>query len=327
MVVVGAGIVGACLTYELARAGLPVALIDRAHGVPPATARSFGWFGGFSDGDWPGASEDLRHLVLDDHRRLATEVPGMAHRWTGSLTWPAPATAAHTPDRDASTPGRYLVDRAAVAAMEPELRDVPEAALHIPSDGGIDPLTAVPALIRAAQALGARYLPDTPYTPGLAGDADAVIFAAGSATGALAGVDLPVRAAPAFGMRFAGPPGLIRSVISTPDFNVREVRPGRYLLFAPWIEDSDADAVAARCLHRLRETFRVDGRLRPLGYEAVLRPLPANGPVVGAVRPGRYVAVLHAGITFAPTVARLLTAELITGEPAPELHRARPASS
>ncbi|MEU4419577.1 FAD-dependent oxidoreductase [Actinoplanes sp. NPDC024001] len=145
MVVAGAGIVGACVAYESARAGLPVVLLDRGDRVPPATSRSFGWLGGTSGGDWPGASEDLRPFVLADHHRLAAEVPGIAHRWTGSLSWPSPATAA---------PGQHLIDRAAVASMEPHLRDVPDSALHIPTDGGLDPLTAVPALIRAAQALG-----------------------------------------------------------------------------------------------------------------------------------------------------------------------------
>ncbi|MEU4424274.1 hypothetical protein AB0F81_26940, partial [Actinoplanes sp. NPDC024001] len=160
--------------------------------------------------------------------------------------------------------------------------------------------------------------------PAIAAVGAAVIFPAGAATAALAGADLPVAASPAFGLRFAGPPGLIRAVLSTPDFDVREVRPGRYLIAARWTRDADADALAERCLRRFRAMFRFDGRLRPLTYGVVHRPMPAAGPIVGAVRPGRYVAVLHAGITFAPTVARLLVAELMTGEPAAGLRRARP---
>ncbi|WP_433384814.1 FAD-dependent oxidoreductase [Actinoplanes sp. CA-142083] len=42
-VVVGGGIVGACVAYELARAGAPVTVIFRDGGV---TARSFAWIGG-----------------------------------------------------------------------------------------------------------------------------------------------------------------------------------------------------------------------------------------------------------------------------------------
>ncbi|GAA4609362.1 glycine/D-amino acid oxidase-like deaminating enzyme [Actinoplanes octamycinicus] len=305
--VVGAGFVGVCVAYELARAGLPVEILDSAAGVPPATARSLAWFGAVSGGTWPPGSEDLLHLVLDDHRRLAAEVPGAAYRWTGSLDWPPPPVIA---------PGMRLVGRATVAAMEPHLWEPPDAAVHIPTDAGLDPLTAVPAILRAAQRLGAKYRPHTPYREEVVPPGATVIFAAGVATPELAGVDLPIGASPAFGMRFAGPPGLVRHIVSAPGLVVREARPGRYLL----ITRGDPDA----CLDRVREIFRVDGELRPLSAGTVLRAAPASGPLVGAVGPGRYVAVLHAGITFAPTVGRLLAAELRTGEPAPELRRCRP---
>jgi glycine/D-amino acid oxidase-like deaminating enzyme len=87
------------------------------------------------------------------------------------------------------------------------------------------------------------------------------------------------------------------------------------------------DAVAQACIDRFRAMVRVGGGLRVLSHGVVDRPMPAAGPIVGAVRPGRYVAVLHAGITFAPTVGRLLAAELTTGAPAPELRRCRPAAA
>jgi glycine/D-amino acid oxidase-like deaminating enzyme len=316
-VVVGAGIVGACIAYHLARAGRPVTLLDRSAGVPPATLRSFAWLGAVSGGTWPAGAEDLLHLVLDDHRDLAAEVPGTAHRWSGSLSWPTPPVAA---------PGMHLVDPDTVASMEPGLRTLPRLpALHIPTDAGLDPLTAVPALVREAQRLGARYRPDTPYTAEALPPAATVILAAGAATPALAGADLAVTASPAFGMRVAAPPGLVRRIVSMPGLAVREVRSGRYLLLAPWTPGAEADTVALGCLERFRAMLGVGDRARILAYAVVDRPLPAAGLIVGAVRPGCYVAVLHAGITFAPTVGRLLAAELTTGEPASELRRCRPA--
>lgn len=286
ILVVGAGFVGACIAHQLARAGAPVTVV--ACGAPAATARSFAWIGASPGGFWPGGAEDLRPSILADHRRLAAEVPGTATRWTGSVSWPPP-------------PGSTVDAR----ALEPRLRR-PQPAAHERGDGGLDPLTAVPALLRGIPVVRSR-----------PANASTVVFAAGVATAELAGVDLPVTASPAFGMRVAGPPGLVRHIVATPDFEVREVRAGRYLFTGP-------HADAARLLDAFRATFHVDGRLRILAQGLGQRPMPADGPIIGEIRPGRHVAVMHSGICLAPTVARLLADEILTGRRAAQLERCRP---
>src|SRR5918997_4178217 len=154
VVIVGAGIVGASVTYHLARRGMPVTLIERAS-APAAgvTGASFAWIGA-AGGDWPGGAEDLRGSVLLDYRRLEAEVPGLSVRWTGSLAW---GDAAVRPGDGARLArGQYWLGRREVAALEPHLRELPERAVYTPTDGGVDPVRTTGALVDAARALGAR---------------------------------------------------------------------------------------------------------------------------------------------------------------------------
>lgn len=341
VVVVGAGVVGASVTYHLARLGVPVVLLDRepapASGV---TGASFAWIGG-TGGDWPGGAEDLRGSVLADHRRLEAEVPGYAVRWTGSLTW----TGETAPD-PRPVPGGRRVVRDDIAALEPHLRDPPAHALHIPGDGGLDPVAMTRALIAAACARGATVIAGTAVTsletsggrvvgvrsPTRFHAADTVVLAAGTGVAALCAplpAEVRVPVSPALRVRVAAPPGLVKTIVSAPEFEVREVRDGELLMTLPRVDDPSPPALerAARdALRLLENAFRGAGTCCLLDHRLGHRPMPAHGPLIGPVAPDRsaYVAVMHSAITLAPTAGRLVAAELTTGEPAPELHRCRP---
>lgn len=339
VVVVGAGIVGASVAYHLARHGVAVTVVERER-APAAgvTGRSFGWIGGLEGGDWPGGAEDLRGSVLDDYRRLEAEVPGVSVRWTGSLAW------AEEGDRPG---GGRRVGREEVAVLEPNLRMPPERAVYIPEDGGVDPVVVTEALLRAARSFGVRVVHGADVTSlrvvdgrvdGVVSssgvhDASAVVLAAGTGVAALCeplGVRLPVAVSPAFLISVASPPGLVRTVVGSPEFEVREVGDGRLLMTAPLTgEDLSPEALerpARQAVERLRAAFGGVGPLRLLDFGVGRRPVPEGGPVIGYPVPGAsvYVAVMHSGVTLAPTVGRLVAREIVTGEPAGQLRNCRP---
>ncbi len=85
VVVVGAGIVGAAVAYESARAGAEVVLVDRSLPASGVTGDSFAWVGGPRGGDVPNGSTPLHRQVLEAYRRWEVEVPGVQVRWRGSL--------------------------------------------------------------------------------------------------------------------------------------------------------------------------------------------------------------------------------------------------
>jgi glycine/D-amino acid oxidase-like deaminating enzyme len=336
--VVGAGIVGASVAYHLARRGVPVTLFDRAPSpAAGVTGDSFAWIGD-SSGDWPGGAEDLRHFVRADYRRLEAELPAVTVRWTGSLTWTDFST------RPGS--GQAWVGPDEIAALEPHLRTPPERALYTPTDGAVDPIAVTRALVDAARALGAQIALGSAVTslrithghvegvesPAGFHAASTVVLAAGTETATLAeplGIPLPIAPSPAVLIRMAAPEGLVRTIISGPEFEAREIRPGRLVLTAPH-DDRLTPAALERLAHQTRDrvasTFDSPAPLRLLGWRLGRRPMPANGPILGQLAPDQslYVAVTHSAITLAPTVGRLIAQEIATGKPPDELRHSRP---
>ncbi|MFJ8827838.1 NAD(P)/FAD-dependent oxidoreductase [Streptomyces sp. NPDC102467] len=340
VVVVGAGIVGSSVTYHLARQGVPVTLLEQ--GPAPAagvTGDSFAWIRE-SGGRWPGGAQDLHEYVRADYRRLESELPHITVRRTGSLSWADTPAAVSQPG-----PGQFRIGRRDITALEPHLVHPPEQAVHTPSDAGVDPTALSHALVTAACAHGATVLHDTAVTSlqltngrveGVltsAGPhaATTVVLTAGTNIPELCAplsADLAMAAAPATLARVAAPPGLVKTIVAGPDFEVREVRDGDLLLVVPHVADTAAayEQAAQRALQHLKTAFQGSDRCRLLGYRTGRRPMPAHGPVIGYATHDRsvYVAVMHSAITLAPTVGRLVADELVTSRPAPELRRCRP---
>jgi glycine/D-amino acid oxidase-like deaminating enzyme len=341
VVVLGAGIVGASIAYHLSRRGAAVTLVDRSGPASGATGSSFAWVGAAGgDRGWPGGAADLRASVLGDHRRLEAELPGFAVRWTGSLTWSATTSDGPAP---AAGPGQRVVGRAEIAELEPDLRALPPSAVHTPSDGGIDPVAMTTALVRAARALGARVVLDSPVTSLRRGDgrvtgvdcrvgfipASTVVLAVGAAVGRF-GTPLPVSASPALLVRAWAPPGLLSGIVVTPGWEAREVRPGRLVMTAPVTGHEtprDLTDLARGTTRALAEHVAGGDRIRFDSTRLGLRPMPADGaPLIGRPTPhdAVYVAVMHSAVTLAATVGRLVADEIIDGRPVGELANCRP---
>ncbi|MEV2253804.1 FAD-dependent oxidoreductase [Streptomyces sp. NPDC050147] len=340
VVVVGAGIVGSSVAYHLARRGVPVTLLEQ--GPAPATGvtgDSFAWIRS-SGGHWPGGAQDFREYAQADYRRLEDELPHITIRRTGSLTWAGTPAPGSRPE-----PGQFRVGRSDIAALEPNLRHPPGQAIHTPSDAGVDPTALAHALVAAAKAHGATVLHNTAVTSlrmtnrrveGVLTStgshaAATVVLTAGTQVPKLCeplSADLAIAASPATLARVTAPPGLVKTIVASPDFEVREVRDGGLLLVVPHVEGTPAAfAQAAQgALQHLKAAFRGSDRCRLLGHRTAQRPMPAHGPVIGYATHDRsvYVAVMHSAVTLAPTVGRLVADELVTGRPASELQRCRP---
>lgn len=345
VIVVGAGIVGACVAYQLSRDGAEVTLIERAPAPGMGvTANSFAWIGDGEGGHWPGGAADLRPHILADHRRLSTEVPTIPLRWCGSLTWPAapppptpaapgpatpepasrePAPASREPEPAPAPRGPLpLVGPDEISRLEPNLRVLPAGpATHSPTDGAVDAAGMATALVEAARGLGARVLLGTTATATTARSvttdrdhltADVVVLATGAAL---------TDPSPALLIRAAAPPGLVRMIVSAPGFEVRESRPGE-LLFA-----AEPDADPAAVVVRFRSAWAGAEKVRVLNSTIGVRPMPPAGPMIGYAPDGTYLAVMHSAVCLAPTAARLIAREIVTGHPAPELARCRPADA
>lgn len=233
LVVVGAGIVGASVAYHAARAGATVTLLDAGTAGGGVTADSFAWIG--SSGVSAGAAAGLRVAATDEYRRIEAELPGLPVTWSGSLSWSAGES------RPEAGPGQEIVDAATVATLEPNLRQHPEWAVWAPDDGAVDPVAVTERLVTGARDHGARIQLKVSVTAirqdptrrvvgveTAAGPCSGttVVLAAGPATPMLAaplGIRVPVDPSPAVLLRLRAPARLVRTVVSTRDFDLRQV--------------------------------------------------------------------------------------------------------
>ena len=315
--VVGAGIVGASVAYHAARAGAVVTLVDAGRPGAGVTADSFAWIR--APGAYSVPASGLRATAAEEYCRLEAELPGHPVTWSGSLSW---GTADSAPEAGA---GQEIVDAATAATLEPTLRQPPAWAIWTPGDGAVDPVGVTERLVAGARAHGAQLHTDTPVTAfrrdaagrvvgvetaagPIAGAT--VVLAAGVATAALGtslGIRVPVDPSPATLFELRAPAGLVRTVVNTGDFDLRQVAPDRLIAAA----DSPERTVAA-----VRSTFRGAADVELLSSRVGARPMPADGePIIGPVVevPGLYLAVLHAAVMLAPAVGRLVARELVDG--------------
>ena len=82
--IVGAGIIGACIAYRLAKAGAAVTLIDRDGPGAGASGKSFAWIN--ANAPEPGFYNRFRQGAIAAWRRMETEVT-LPIRWGGCLSW------------------------------------------------------------------------------------------------------------------------------------------------------------------------------------------------------------------------------------------------
>jgi glycine/D-amino acid oxidase-like deaminating enzyme len=341
--VVGAGIVGAAVAYEAARAGAEVVLLDKALPASGVTADSFAWIGGPRDADAADPSTPLRRTVLPGYRRWEEEVPGVRVHWRGALMW-----SGKQPDEDGGPgPGERILDATQVGSLEPHLQDRPARALYLESHGAIDPVAVTQALVRAAQQHGARLMVNSAVTGLELRDrqvvgvqastgflaADTVVVTAGVDAPTLCrplGFDLPVAPSPALLVRFTAPPGLVRTLVATPYLEVREAADGHLVVAAGYggeIHEDDLRRTGETMLHRLTASFGSHD-VRLVSVRLGTRPMPADElPIIGAVPGvhGAYIAVMHSGVTLAPAAGRLVASEVVQGVEADELAGLRPA--
>jgi glycine/D-amino acid oxidase-like deaminating enzyme len=255
---------------------------------------------------------------------------------------------ANQPADDAGPgPDERLLDATEVSRVEPRLRVPPIRALHMMSHGAVDPVAVTRALVRASQDHGAQLIVDSAVTAlivrggrvvGVRAStgslfADTVVVTAGVDAPMLCGplgFDLPVAPSPALLMRFTGPPGLVRTLVATPHLEIREAADGHFLVAAGYHGETgpeDLKRSGEEMLHRLVATFDAED-VHLVSVRLGTRPMPADElPIVGTIpgTGGAYVAVMHSGITLAPTVGRLVASEVVNGVEAQELAGLRPA--
>jgi D-hydroxyproline dehydrogenase subunit beta len=344
--IIGAGITGAALAFQLSRRGETVTILSTHAEGGLASAASFGWLNASYFLSHPHFH--LRHEALAAHRRLTADLPGLPTTWPGCLWYEATGDAQEETASDLETLGYtvHRLTRAQIAEHLPALGSVPEIALFFPEEGVSDPAILARALIAASgvkvvRATVTAVTEAQGKVTGIATDlgpmpATRVILASGTGTPALLeplGCSLPMLKRPGLMIRTNTQPPICPIVLATPDQEVRQDADGALVAPAHAGHQSDqAETLGAfpvvvnATLQRLRVLF--PGQDIHFAHQAMaMRPVPGDGlPVVGqGPVEGLWLAVMHSGATLAPAVAEYLAAE-ITGSPdSPRLADFRPS--
>ncbi len=330
--IIGAGIIGASLAYALAKRGAEVTVLDAAGPAAGATGASFGWINASFFAD--AAHFALRAEGLEGWRRMTRDL-ALPVAWPGCLCWEEKGAALEAQQAKLQEMGyaARILSRREIAEREPAVA-APEAAVFFEDEAAADPAGVTQALLLASGAR--RIMGVTVAKVILAGGAvvglqipggviacDRVIVAAGTGTPKLLeplGVALPMLDRPGVIFKTKPLPPLLNHICVAPAGEFRQLPDGRILMPTAASHQGDstqsivaspvalAEAACSR-LRRLMPGVGVDWEEVSLAY----RPVPQDGvPVVGACGPkGLYAAVMHSGITLAPVVAEVLSAQVM----------------
>lgn len=350
--VVGAGIVGASIAYELAGRGAEAVLVDGTSPGSGATAVSFAWVN--ANAKLPREYFDLNVAGMREYARLADELPDTTWLHRGGHV----ATAEHIPDLDAHV--RRLVSwgyaaevvdaRTVREQVEPavELGDPDAPVGWFAEEFCVDavPLTRLLVAQGAARGVAGHFGATVDavsrdggslavrLSDGTSLGTDVVVNATGAAASGVGGLMAsPVPLASTWGMTVLAhaPDRSLRSVIHAADV---ELRPeGRELvrLHDATLDDllphADRDELASTMLDRATRVMPALASARVVSTHVGLRPIPADGvSSVGSLPsvPGYYEAVTHSGVTLGPLLGRLLATEIVNGTVDPLLGPFRP---
>jgi len=201
VIVIGAGVIGCAVAYEIARRGATVHVLD---GRPPGRGATFASAGILAPAV-EGHNPDLLHLTscslaaYDDFiTRVRRDSGGdVEYARTGTLQVAFTSEQATVLSESAarcaaSGIAHALLDGAGARALEPHVSNAVMSALHVPTQGYVSAEQLVSALVQAAVSRGATVtngrveaIDETPtgaavVTSGERFDADAVVVATGS---------------------------------------------------------------------------------------------------------------------------------------------------
>ena len=348
IIIVGSGIVGACLAYEASQRGLCPTVVSAggAAAAGSASAASWAWINACSTID-PSYFR-LRYASLQRWQVWMQQLGGIRFTATETFLWDLAPDELRAAVEGLSGLGYpvELIDGVALAARLPRLCEIPEVALHTAVEGAVEPGPTTTALLEASDAEMLTthvhaLLSDGGRISGVMTEdgpvyADEVILAAGNATARLLDtVSVPLQMQSSDGLLVLSDPvgPFLSAVVAGPDFHVRQREDGRLLVggtFGAYRprpgNDSLADDAADQ-LARIGEVFDLPSTPSVESFTLGTRPIPRGGmPCIGrCARPGGgdyqglYVAVMHSGFSNGAGVAHAAMAEILDGTTAAEI--------
>lgn len=341
VVVIGGGVLGNFIAYDLAREGFDTCLLERGYTAAGTSGATHAWI--YVSTKTPGHygrfsyESSLRYETIAREHSVDFQYErsgGLSIIWTDAALAEARQTVAA---QNAAGIECYLLTPEETAELEPIVS--PEnikGAIYSPLDGCVNPFSVMYAMNQLAREQGADFRPYSEVTS-VERCADGfhlvtptgevytrrIVVAAGIWSLQIAqmiGFHLPITPSRGQVMVSAGMPPLVQHILA--NGSVRQLKERGVILMGRVMETDQMDN--ATTYEGLQKAFKDVLALAPtLGDVPVLRsyagirPKPFDGlPILGEVpsQPGVFTAVTHSGVTLGPVIG-LSLAELIAGPP------------
>ncbi|MFE9404155.1 NAD(P)/FAD-dependent oxidoreductase [Streptomyces sp. NPDC006530] len=346
--VIGVGILGSSVGWNLTRHGVKVVFIDAGQPGEGVTNWSFSWVNA-SNKTVRRSYFDLNVASMAAYQELARTI-GPESWWypRGHLRWADdPAAEAKLLETAALlTSWDYRVEvrtgTEVRRCLEPALA-VPDEVpvVFYPDEAWVHGRHLVGCLVRLAVAAGAEHrfgtavrnisthtdgaIRTVSLSDGSHLDVDVVVNAAGPSASHVAGLvgrHLPMRWEPGAVTRIECAQVPVHRPMHAPHVEIRPDGDASVVLHSreidALIDTGEDSAELARLLHESARRVVPDlGNSRITQTRVSNRPIPADGfPSVGALPsvPGYYEGVTHSGITLGPVIGELLAAEILSGK-------------
>ncbi len=349
IVIVGAGVIGACLAYHLSqRPRTAVIVLERNIPGAGASGHSFAWVNAF--GKDPRDYHTLNRRSLDMWYRLAHQLDeDIGIHYGGEMRWEENIDRAAQLDRRIRQLQTWgypcrLISRDEMLTLEPDL--LPgrvETASHSDADIHVETDKFISVCLKRARESGAIVYSETCVTdfvirngkiaavktPNAEYPCDVVVLASGVQTTELASlldIHIPQQKSPGIVIKTTPCSPVLQNVavIHAPPTNenyqhlhLRQLSDGTLGIGQGTQEginrdDSQehANALLAQAKAYLPAIADAKAIPTPVGY----RPMPLDGfPILGFTKvvPNLYIALMHSGVTLAPLVGEMATLEIV----------------
>ena len=350
ILLVGSGIIGASIALSCVNLGADVVVLEQNKLGGAASSNSFGWINA-SFAESP-AYFDLRNAAVIAFRNLKTELNlNDSVSWQGTLWWEDSGQELKKQFNNLLDRGytAKLLNKNEIKNLEPNLKDVPEAAIFTPLEGAAEADQVALTMLRKLADQGGKVISGCTVeslqfkknrVSGVKTNigemsCDMVVLATGAAAqNGLLGCEwnLPMQNKKGLIVQTSPVPDLINHILMTNDVHFKQNLDGTLtageIFSGDLYEDTFALDLASDILSRISKKIDFTTNLIPTNIKIGTRPVPIDGfPVVGNIEghKGVFVAVMHSGVTLAPLIGQLLASEMLKSSKSPLLETFRPS--
>lgn len=365
IVVIGAGIIGTMIAYELVKKGARVILIDKEIPASGASGNSFSWINATYPKK-PFSYNFLSQMGIEAYKNLEREFQ-FDIKWSGSLEWFEELGQQEKLFAEIKAIKKYprytpvsLISSVEAEFMEPKVFFGDENTIvHSESDGAIDTIQAIQMIHNEFERLGGESIFSCEFlklnekngrlssidtTMGKF-EVDHAVFACGIDTDNNLSIDTSSTPTPGIILKSKPVENRFNKIIVGPGVHIHQQNDGSIVL-------GEQDGAPLSHFDRLKErpskfpnkefeelhTERIINTAKNFttGLEDIViekvsigwRPLPKDRiPIIGRFKKtkGVYVSMMHSGISLAAIVSKLVSEEILENKNIPILDDFRPS--